>query len=146
MQHIGAKPATKNGNVWNTSLAKMTPKLGTFGQKIDSYFFEKIKKLEYTDKNGDTKFKIRTKEALCWHIERLVAKGGQVTTDCALGYKQLGTDSCRPDIVHHDSNHSKGFAVPGPKSQALGLTRVDTSAIEGGTFVPLFYNQADAWY
>ena len=56
---------------------------------------------------------------------------GTVYTDCAGGYKPLG-DYWRPDIRHLDSNHSKGFAVPGPKSIALGLTRVHNNWGEGG--------------
>ena len=128
--HIGAKPGTKKGHQWHMSCAQLVPLLGGPGHKIGSFFFEEIPKLEVTDKNGNKKFQIKTTFNLCWHLERLVAKGGTVITDCAGGYKALG-DTIRPDIKHLDSNHSKGFAVPGPKSIAAGVKRCDSSAIEG---------------
>ena len=38
---------------------------------------------------------------------------------------------CRPDVIHLDCNHSKGFSAPGPLSEARGETRVSSNAVEG---------------
>ena len=97
---------------------------------------------ETTDKYGNIKFQTKTTFNLCWHVERLAATKGTVITDCAGGYKALGV-TIRPDRRHFDSNHKHGFAVPGPKSKHAGLTRVDSSAIEGGH--SCLYNMTRGW-
>ena len=51
-------------------------------------------------------------------------------SDCHKGYAAL-TQYWRPDVNHLDCNHSKGFAAPGPRSEAAGLDRVSSNAVEG---------------
>ena len=75
--------------------------------------------------------RVRTKEHLCWHMNRLMAQGATVITDCHKSYGPLGND-IRPDLNKLDCDHSKGFSSPGPNSTAKGLTSVSTNAVEGG--------------
>ena len=100
-------------------------------QKCVSFFFELIPKLAY-EKNGTTKFHIKTKEHLCWWLQRLLAWNTTLITDSALAYRAMG-EEYRPDVTHLDCNHSVGFAAPGPKSQLLNLSNgaVCSNAVEG---------------
>ena len=129
-----AKPGSKKGLRWWMSLCsatEWTDEDGNVRRRTTGFFYERIKPLAYTAKNGSTKYKHRTKESLCWHIVRLAAWGAKCVTDCAKGYLPLG-DYWRPDIDARDNNHSKGFAVGGPKSVAKGQEKEDSNLVEGG--------------
>ena len=102
-------------------------------RKCEGFFFEPVPKLEWTDsRTGKQMCKIRTKEHLTWHIERLAAKGATVITDSHKGYRICGTELLRPDITHLDCNHSLGFSAPGKKAIAAGVERVNSNITEGG--------------
>ena len=58
--------------------------------KAKQMFFEKLPELEVTDRNGNTRKKVRTKEHCCWPLERLLALGGELITDQAKCYQQMG--------------------------------------------------------
>ena len=88
-----AKPGSKKGLRWWMSLCsatEWTDEDGNVRRRTTGFFYEKIKPLAYTAKNGSTKYKHRTKESLCWHIVRLAAWGAKCVTDCAKGYLPLG--------------------------------------------------------
>lgn len=135
-----AKPGSKKGLRWWESICNATETIdddGNVRRKTTGFFYERILPLAYTTRNGEEKYKHRTKESLCWHIVRLAAWGGKVVTDCAKGYLPLG-DYWRPDIDHRDNNHSKGFNVCGPKSIAAGATNENSNLGEGGGHATLY--------
>lgn len=133
-----AKQATKKGLRWWLSLVKYREAPdGT--RKCEGFFFEPVPKLEWTDsRTGKQMCKIRTKEHLTWHIERLAAKGATVITDSHKGYQICGTELLRPDITHLDCNHSLGFSAPGKKAIAAGVERVNSNITEGGGHATLY--------
>lgn len=135
-KHIGAKRPTQKGLRWWMSLAETIPGAQEGTWKVAAYFFEPMPKLATFTKEGLRRFKIKTKEHMTWQLVRLCGWGGKLITDSAKGYGCMGTvqhGGCfRPDVDHEDSNHSKGFNAPGPKSIAKGLTACNTNIIEGG--------------
>ena len=127
------KQPTKKGLRWWLSILKYQENSDGSSRRCEGFFFEPIPKLEWVDsRTGLQKCKIRTSEHLSWHIERLAAKGATLITDSHKGYQVCGTEKCRPDIIHHDNNHSKGFAAPGKKSIDAGIAKVCNNMTEGG--------------
>ena len=127
------KQPTKKGLRWWLSILKYQENSDGSSRRCEGFFFEPIPKLEWVDsRTGLQKCKIRTSEHLSWHIERLAAKGATLITDSHKGYQVCGTEKCRPDIIHHDNNHSKGFAAPGKKSIEAGIAKVCNNMTEGG--------------
>lgn len=126
-----AKRPTKAGLRWWLSMVNTRTNMAGGPRKCVSFFFELIPKLAY-EKNGTTKFHIKTKEHLCWWLQRLLAWNATLITDSALAYRAMG-EEYRPDVTHLDCNHSVGFAAPGPKSQLLNLSNgaVCSNAVEG---------------
>ena len=109
------------------------PKPNTW--KVAAYFFKPMPKLATLTKSGLIRFKIKTKEHMTWQLVRLCGWGATLVTDSVKGYGSIDQGKfpgMRPDVNHEDSNHSKGFAHPGPKSIAKGITRKDTNIVEGG--------------
>ena len=125
-----ARPSNRtHGLRWWLSMVNMDTS-NPSGHKCKNFFFELIPKLAYTSRDGTTKYKIRTKEHLCFWATRLLSRGGTLVTDCHKGYSAL-TKLWRPDVIHYDCNHSVGFGAPGPLSIRAGMTRVSSNAVEG---------------
>lgn len=125
-----AKRPTKKGLRWWISVVNFRT-LADGTRKALGFFYEYIPVLAVVGNNGETKYKCKTAEHLCWHVQRLGAWGAKFISDSAKGYQRMG-EIYRPDMEHEDSNHNKGFAAPGKKSIEKGLQKCDTNIIEGG--------------